>query len=89
MIPLPIPFNSLGSCGGLEERHWYERRDDGLLWLYGWLVGETVLKIAVGNDDAHLKEEVCPLFRPAHLLLLDHPPCDEIVDARLGWALMM
>jgi len=33
----------------------------------------------VGKCDANLKEQVWPAFWPAHLLLLDHPPCDEMM----------
>ena len=78
------PFNYLGSCGTLKERDRYERRNEGLPWLNWRLVGETVCKIAVGDGDANLKEQVCPSFRPTHLLLLDHPHCDQVVHARFS-----
>lgn len=78
------PFNSLGSCGALEKWRCHKGRVDGLPWLLGRLVRETVYKIAVGKGEANLKEQVCPSFRPADLLLFDHPPCNEIVDTRFG-----
>lgn len=78
------PFNYLGSSGALKERYWDEWRDDVLSWLHGRFICETVLKIAIGKSEANLKEQVRPSFRPAHLLLLDHPPRNEIVDTRFG-----
>lgn len=54
------PFNYLGSCSALKKRYRHERRNDGLPRLNGRPVGETVCKIAVGDRDANLKEEVCP-----------------------------
>lgn len=57
------PFNYLESCGTLKERYRNELRDNGLSWLHEGLVREAVRKIAVGNVDANLKEQVCPPFR--------------------------
>lgn len=56
------PFNYLGSCGTLKERHRHERRNYGLPRLNGRPVGETARKIAIGKGDANLKEQVCPSF---------------------------
>jgi len=33
---------------------------------------------------ANLRQEVCTLVGPAHLLLLRHPHADHLVDGRLG-----
>lgn len=47
------PFNYLGSCCALEERHWYEMRNHGLLRQHGRSVATALRKIAIGNSDAH------------------------------------
>ena len=64
------PFNYLGSCCALEERRWYEMRNHGLLRLRGKSVGKTLRKIAIGEGDANLKEQVCAILYTAHLLFL-------------------
>jgi hypothetical protein len=56
------PFNYPGSCGTLKERHRHERRNDGLPWLNGRLLGETFCKIAIGKGDANQKKQVCSSF---------------------------
>ena len=78
------PFNDLRSCGTLKERSRHKCRNDGLPSLKGWLASEMFRKIVVGKGDANLKEQVCPAFNPAHLLLLDHPPFNRNVDTRFS-----
>ena len=56
------PFGYLGTFGALKEWYCREWRDDGLSWLHGRLVLETVCKITVGMGDANLKEQVCSSF---------------------------
>jgi hypothetical protein len=36
------------------------------------------------RGDANLKEQVCAILCPAHLLFFDHPFCDKVVDACFG-----
>jgi len=64
------PFNYLRSCGTLKERYRDKWRSDGLPWLDGRLAGETFRKTAIGKGHANVKEQLRPMFRPAHLLLL-------------------
>jgi hypothetical protein len=59
-------------------------RNHGLLRLRGRSVGKTLRKIAIGEGDANLKEQVCAILCPAHLLFFDHPFCDKVVDACFG-----
>jgi hypothetical protein len=44
---------------------------------------EVLAKMAVDDSDSHLKQKVCTLRRPTHLLRLRHALVDDLVDGRL------
>src|ERR1700733_6694584 len=40
------------------------------------------LQLAIDRSSLDLQQTVCPQLAPAHLLLLAHPPVDQLVDRR-------
>src|ERR1700693_5041308 len=44
---------------------------------------EVLAKTSVDDADSHLKQKVCTLRRPTHLLRFRHALVDDLVDGRL------
>jgi len=47
---------------------------------------EVITKLLIEHAGSHLEQPMCTGHRPSHLLLLDEPPTDDLVDSRLDKA---
>jgi len=45
-----------------------------------WRLSEPVPKVAIDHRRSHLQHEMGSPLRPTHLLVLDHPLCDQRID---------
>ena len=83
------PSGELPTAGqrrGRERSIWWGQAE-----LEGCVVGgkagvppfEVLAKTAVDDADSHLKQKVCTLRRPTHLLRFRHALVDDLVDGRL------